>query len=96
MTLVIPEPCRYYCHFDEKYFFKWLRAIPAVEEVVGTSAGLTLKIREPIDQSSFYELVGLMTRYGVDLKSLRPLCMTHSDSWFRAASNYWYSSVFND
>lgn len=96
MILHIPEPSRYHCHSDEKYFFEWLKVIPVVDEIVGTPEGLTLKIREPIDQSSFYELVGLMTRYGLDLKSLRPICREHSDPWFRNPSNYWYHSVFDD
>ena len=96
MLVIIPNPSLYYCEPDEDYFFAWLEAIPAVKEVTGTPAGLELKIQEPIDKTSFYELVGLLTRYGLDRKCLRPLCKSQSDPWFNDPQNYWYSAVFEE
>lgn len=94
--LIIPEPSRYYCEPDEDYFFAWLKAIPAIKNVIGTPTGLELTIEEPIDKLSFYELVGLMTRYSLDRRCLRQLCSLQSDPWFNDPKNYWYSAVFSD
>lgn len=94
MLISIPEPNRFYCESDEEHFFAWLQSIPAVKTVVGTPAGLDLTVEFPIDRLSFYELVGLMTRYQLDKKSLRKLCEAHADPWFNDAGNYWYASVF--
>jgi hypothetical protein len=92
--LQIPEPSRFHCESDEDHFFAWLEGIPAVKSVVGTPDGLTLTIEHPIDRTSFYELVGLMTRYQLEKESLRQLCEGHADVWFNDAKNYWYTSVF--
>lgn len=94
MLLPIPEPARYYCESDEDHFFAWLKNIPSVKAIVGTPEGITLTIDEPIDKLSFYELVGLMTRYQLDRKCLRPLCEAQADPWFTDTTNYWYPSVF--
>ncbi|WCM87697.1 hypothetical protein [Acidovorax sp. NCPPB 3576] len=94
MMLRIPEPTRFYCEADEDHFFSWLQGIAAVKAFVGTPDGLDLNIEMPIDQLSFYELVGLMTRYQLDKKCLRPLCDGHKDPWFSNQQNYWYESVF--
>lgn len=94
MQLSIPEPNRYHCDSDEDHFFGWLKSIPAIKAVVGTPTGLDLTVDVPIDRLSFYELVGLMTRYQLDKKCLRQLCAGHQDVWFNDTKNYWYESVF--
>lgn len=94
MLLLIPEPQLFYCDSDEAHFFAWLQGIPAVKAVVGTSAGLELTLDSPIDRLSFYELVGLMARYQLDKRPLRPLCEGHVDPWFEDKKNYWYEAVF--
>lgn len=94
MLLRIPEPVRFYCEVDEDHFFAWLQGIAAVKAVVGKPDGLHLTVDVPIDRLSFYELVGLMARYQLDKKCLRPLCEGHIDPWFTDSKNYWYKSVF--
>lgn len=95
MLISIDQPEWFYCEPDEEYFFAWLQSITAVKSFVGTPPkGLDLTIEVPIDRTSFYELVGLMTRYQLDKKSLRQLCEGHEDAWFNDAKNYWYASVF--
>ena len=94
MLLCVPEPASYYCEADEEHFFAWLENIPAIKIVTGTPKGLTLTIEEPIDKLSFYELVGLLTRYQLDRSCLRPLCESQADPWFADTKNYWYASVF--
>ena len=93
---LIPEPSRYYCEPDEDHFFAWLKSIPAIKKIVGTPTGIELLIEEPIDKLSFYELVGLLTRYDLDRRCLRPLCIQHSDPWFNDKKNYWFDAVFSD
>jgi hypothetical protein len=94
MLLSIPEPSRYYCELDEDHFFGWLKSIPAIKELKGTPEGLELIVDQPIDRLSFYELVGLMTRYQLDTRCLHHLCVGHEDAWFNDAENYWYTAVF--
>lgn len=92
--LLIPEPPRYYCEPDEEHFFTWLQAIPAVRDVRGTPLGLEVTVDEPIDRVSFYELVGLLTRYGLNRRCLHLLCELNPDPWFRDPQNYWHNDVF--
>ena len=94
--ILIQEPGLFYCEPDEDYFFTWLKAIPAVKRVTATPKGLELIIEEPMDKNSFYELIGLMTRYGLDKKCLRPICDSHPDPWFKDSKNYWYESVYGN
>ena len=94
MLLLIPEPNRFYCESDEDHFFAWLKGVPAIKDIVGTPEGIALTIAEPIDKPSFYDLVGLMTRYHLDRTCLRPLCESQLDPWFRDTKNYWYAGVF--
>lgn len=93
MLLVIKSPF-YYCEPDKDYFFAWLEAIPAIKKVTGTADVLELIVEDPIDKISFYELVGLLTRYNLDRKCLRPLCHLQTDPWFNDPQNYWYAAVF--
>jgi hypothetical protein len=94
MHLHIPEPAKYYCEEDEDHFFSWLQDIPAIKSVQGTPQGLDLTIITPIDQLSFYQLVGLMARYQLEMYSLRPLCENHANPWFTDKKNYWHKFVF--
>jgi len=93
-TLLVKGRMRYHCPSDEDHFFAWLQSIPAVKNVKGTHKGLEVTIKEPIDKESFYDLVGLMTRYGLNQKCLKPLCESQIDPWFKDPKNYWYRAVF--
>jgi len=92
-TVTIPEPESFYCDGDEDQFFAWLKSLPAVRSIKGGQDGLAIEYVAPIDRLSFYELVGLLSRYQLDLSSLRPLCESQKDSWFSDQNNYWYSAV---
>ena len=94
MKLLIQLPA-FYCHSDEDCFFRWLKSIEGVAEVIGAPEGLIVEFDRLIDRDSFYELVGLLVRYGVQLTSLRAICESHPDPWFRDKSNYWYGGVFH-
>ena len=92
--LLISEPGPFYCESDEDSFFAWLKSIPAVKAVTGTALGLEIALDEPVDRLSFYEIVGLFTRYGLDRRQLRLLCESNEDPWFHDPKNYWYAAVF--
>ena len=93
---LIPHPKSFYCELDEDHFFAWLKDIPAIKNVTGTPKGLELDIDEPVDKTSFYELVGLLARYDLDQRCLRPLAESNPDPWFKDPANYWHRSVFAD
>jgi hypothetical protein len=95
-VLLIPQPPFFYGQLDEDHFFGWLKDIAAVNNVTGTPKGLELDIVEPIDRASFLELAGLLTRYGLDLRCLRPLLQSQPDPWFRDPEKFWHQSVFGD
>ena len=94
--LLIPEPVPFHSQLDEDHFFAWLKDIPAVKNVSGTPKGLELDIDEPIDSASFHELAGLLTRYGLDRRCLRPLAESNPDISLRDPVKYWHRSVFSD
>lgn len=94
--LLIPEPAPFNSQLDEDYFFAWLKGIPAVKNVSRAPKGLELDIDEPIDSVSFHELAGLLTRYGLDLRCLRPLAESNPDLSLRDPVKYWHQSVFGD
>jgi hypothetical protein len=85
----------WFSHLDEDHFFAWLQEIPAVKRVTGLPAGIEVLVKEPIDKASLYDLIVLMTRYGLDRKCLRPLCESHKDRrWFTDPKTYWHKAVF--
>lgn len=96
MKIIIPEPQRFFCEADEDHFFGWLKEIDAIQSVSGSPDGLELEVNDPVDKLSFYELVGLLNRYDLDRRCLRPLCIGNPDSWFNDRKNYWYPSVFGE
>ena len=82
----------YFSQLDEDHFFAWLQEIPAVKRV---TVGLEVVVKEPIDKASLYDLIAVMTRYGLDRKCLRPLCESHKDRrWFADPKKYWHKAVF--
>lgn len=96
MKFIIKEPLPFYSYLDEKNFFRWLESIPAVKNVVGTSKGLELSIEMPIDEPNLRDLIAIMKRYSLDMKSLKTFCDSTNDAWFKNQTAYWYKSVFDD
>jgi hypothetical protein len=93
-VLLIDEPTPFYSPTDENHFFAWLQSIPAVKNVTGRARGLELIVQRPIDKESLYDLIAVMTRYGVDRRPLRPLCDEQEDDYFRDKGKYWHSAVY--
>ncbi len=95
MRIIIQEPAPFFSDGDEDCFFQWLKSIAAVKEFVGCSSGLEITLVDP-DDAGLRELVGLMTRYGLDMKWLRNLRTVQNGSWFADDKKCWYRSVFED
>jgi hypothetical protein len=64
------------------------------QPVRGIGTALELTVRRPIDRTSLYDLIAAMTRYGLSLAVLRPLCDEHSDGYFQDPKKYWHSAVY--
>lgn len=92
--MIIIDLPEFYCLSDESAFFKWLTEISAVTRTRGVGRKLEVTFKEPIGREDFYELVGLMTRYGLRTDSLLILIEKQNDPWFRDSRNYWYSGVY--
>lgn len=81
----------FYSHDDEEHFFAWLYSLAAYKEVKG--AGLELRVTfksSRLSRRDIGELVGLFSRYDIDLRHLR-LLFGPARSWLPAA---WRSAVF--
>jgi hypothetical protein len=96
MKIVIREPAPFFSDSDEDSFFHWLKSIGAVKDFVGGPSGLEVALEDPVEDSSLRELIGLLTRYGLDMKCLRGLRTPQNEAWFADAQMYWHKSVFKD
>jgi hypothetical protein len=92
--LVIKEPRIFYSYNDEKNFFRWLEDIPAIKKVTGSSKGLKVVVKTPIEDQDLRELLAVMSRYSLDLGSLKELLSEGNESWFKNPKMYWHSAVF--
>jgi hypothetical protein len=95
MKVVIRGPTRFFSTGDEDSFFHWLRSIAAVKNVVGCRTDLEITLVDPVDDCSLRELIGLTTRYGLEMAWLRQLRNDGNKSWFDNENTFWYESVFN-
>jgi hypothetical protein len=95
MTIVrIEEIGRFYSSGDEEAFFFWLKSIPAVKSFTGKHKGLSVEIADPIDDDSLRELIGLLSRYEINMSCLRLLAHDQNASWLKDKDRYWYNSIW--
>ncbi|WP_243368757.1 hypothetical protein [Fundidesulfovibrio soli] len=94
MYIVIQEPVPFYSEGDEDFFFHWLQSITSVESVSRCLQGLEITLDDPVDDASLRELIGLMARYSLDMKCLKPLRTAQNEHWFADPIKYWHKSVF--
>lgn len=91
---LIREP-GFYCYQDEKHFFDWLESIPGVKGVIGNSRGLSIQLEiTELDKDSWADLIGLLARYGVNMKGLSDFVTPENKSWLKNPDQYWYSMIF--
>ncbi|WP_210347630.1 hypothetical protein [Bradyrhizobium diazoefficiens] len=96
MKIVISEPVPFFSDGDEDSFFHWLKSIDAVKDFAGSPRGLEVELEDPVEDVSLGELIGLLTRYGLDTKCLRRLRTPQNEAWFADEQMYWHKSVFKD
>ena len=96
MKIVMKEPAPFFSDGDEDCFFHWLKSIDAVKDFVGGPKGLEVTLTDPVDDPSLRELIGLLTRYGLDMKWLRNLHTQQNEGWFASEKMYWHKAVFKD
>ncbi|SEA75088.1 hypothetical protein [Nitrosospira multiformis] len=96
MKVIIQEPSLFFSDGDEDYFFEWLKSITSVKGFTRCVGGLEVTLVDQVDDPSLRELIGLMTRYGLDMKWLRNLRTAQNECWFANDNKYWYPSVFED
>jgi len=85
----------YYSAGDEKAFFDWLYSIPAVEKVGGHSWDVSVILKRQPSKSDLRELIALLFRYRVEMKSLAALKTKRNAAWFAENKEaFWYAHVF--
>lgn len=96
--LIIKEPNPYWSYLDEKNFFEWLESIPAIKKVIGigTSLGLEIYIKTPLNEPNLRDLIAILHKYGIDKKCLREFATSENEKWFKDNNSYWYKSVFEN
>ncbi|UWU74882.1 hypothetical protein N2603_33255 [Bradyrhizobium huanghuaihaiense] len=82
MKIAIREPAPFFSNGDEDSFFHWLKSIDAVKDFVGSPRGLEVTLEDPVEDLSLRELIGLLTRYGLDMRCLRGLRTQQNEAWF--------------
>ncbi len=94
ITVVVKES-RYFCYQDEKHFFAWLESIDAISDVLGVRGGLSFKVPdEGLDPESWVDLIGLLTRYGIDMTPLREMALSETTGWLKDPKCYWHIPLF--
>ena len=80
---------------DEEAFFAWAAKIDAITNIKGVGDEILFAIESTqIDENSLYELIGLLTRYSVDLKQLAQFKNVENADWFYNKQKYWFKAVF--
>ena len=86
-----------YSYLDEQAFFQRLGKITAVKRIHGENTSLLIELEVPIDDTSLWEFIALLTRYGAtkqDKEQLTSLCTYENEGWFKDPDKYWYAEVF--
>jgi hypothetical protein len=87
----------FYAQIDEDHFFQWLESIPAVEKAVGGPNGLTIVFKDVgLERKDWVNLLGLFTRYGIDMRVLRELVTPEHEGWLKDPEEYWYSGLWGN
>ncbi|WP_243313580.1 hypothetical protein [Fundidesulfovibrio agrisoli] len=94
MKLIIPQPRLYYSNGDEDFLFHWLKWIAEGKDAILCDGGVEITLNDPVDDASLRELIGLMARYSLDMKCLKPLRTAQNEHWFADPMAYWHKSVF--
>lgn len=92
---VCPQPAGYFSQLDERHFFQWLQGIECVKSVRGVGSELVVTVGV-LTRESTLDFAALMTRYGIDLRALRPLANVEGGEWLGRLPPIFSSKVFED
>lgn len=86
---------RYWSQGDEAAFFAWLKSVPGVVAVVGSSGELHIQLRSKhLSELGLRELIALYTRYDGNLSELAQFVTDANSAWFKAPNAVWHRAVF--
>ena len=87
----------YYSPNDEAAFFGWADKISCITRYYGVGKTVFFEVdARKISQQNVREILGLFSRYGVDLKQLAVLEKPRFSAWFTDPQKYWHKAVFGD
>jgi len=93
-TLIIQGPT-YFSPGDEDAFFRWLKSIPNVATVVGEGYDLLITLHHRnMPEDDLRELIGLFTRYQLDMTLLAQFASDENTSWLQDPTKNWYQPIF--
>ncbi len=94
LNLVIRGP-KYFSPGDEKAFFDWLQSLSCVAKVGGRLRDLYITLKHVPNDTDLRELIALLFRYRMNMKSLAAFRTSRNAKWF--ANNpdaFWHAKVF--
>ncbi|MFZ6781168.1 hypothetical protein ACO0LD_30405 [Undibacterium sp. Ji83W] len=89
------ELTKFYTEKDESRFFMALREISALKSIQGVGRSLIIDFDlRGLGRDSLLELIGILTRYQINLKPLAILAERSRFTWLKDKTWYWYAGMF--
>jgi hypothetical protein len=89
------ENCFFYSSGDESLFFDGLNRLKAIKNIKGYGRVLTMDILlAKINQESLRDLMAILKRYNIPLKSIKGLALKKNYSWLHHPQAYWHNDFF--
>ena len=89
------ELSKFYTQKDESRFFMALREISALKSIQGVGRSLIIDFDlRGLGRDSLLELIGILTRYQINLKPLGILAERSKFAWLKDKTWYWYAGMF--
>ena len=80
---------------DEAALFEWIKKIRSIEEISADGDELYLHIKSKnISRNDLLELIGLFSRYKINMKQLAIFLNKKNENWFYSDTSYWYKNIF--
>jgi len=95
IELLVPGPLFYWCQLDEDLFFAGLKKILCVTQVAGRERSLLVHVDDSaVTDDDLHNLIGLFTRYELDVSVLKALINDANRQWVTRGNAYWHSRMF--
>ncbi|MFZ6760999.1 hypothetical protein ACO0K9_27660 [Undibacterium sp. Ji50W] len=87
----------FYTTKDEARLFMALRDISALKSMQGIDRSLQIDFDlRKLSRDSVFELIGILTRYQIDLKPLSVLAERSKLAWIKDKKWYWHVGMFGE